>query len=166
VRRVLAAGAAVALAVAGVVGFVGAGTARAAYTSACAEAPDPVTIGDGTGAAQVLEEGAEVRELRRELALACLALAERAEAGVSAEADTTGAVGRVADKLDVVATKLDRLHEDLTSSPPVSGRVELGSETLSAQHDAAAQLDGDLWILVGVVCGLWAMGEVLRRVFS
>lgn len=171
-----------------IVSLVASGTASA-YTNACPTAPASVTIGSGTGNALVLEVGWEVNQMRRDTAAACAALAERTAAidtntqllssinsqvvAINARLDTVNGNLSVSHNDSVVLhtdlgdvkTALAGLHADLTTAAPVSGTVDLGTATLASQDAAATQLDGDLWIIVGVICGLWAFGQVLRRVW-
>jgi hypothetical protein len=181
-RRAAMLAAAGVLAVVGIGGFVCAGIAQAA-TYGCdsfvappagiaADAPVPTPYGGSTvdqayawGAWVSLFNGCRVTGERLEALASALSSTGEIGSDLRALHDDLGTTGAIREELNELHTDLAQLHTDLTSGPPVSGTVDLGSSTLASQDAAAAQLDGDLWVICGVLVGCWAMGIVLRRVF-
>jgi hypothetical protein len=73
-------------------------------------------------------------------------------------------------------TDLQQLDADVKANAPTSGSgstqpvsltgpVQLSSGDRQLSADVAGQIDGDLWIIVGVVVGCFAAGEILKRTF-
>jgi len=128
------------------------GLASAQTPAACPTAP-----ADYTGTDQTLDE---LRDMR----IDAVAICEAAHDDQAAVLDALTALdqnitdGRVHS--DVVPAKLDALHDDLVASDGTTSTVALSSTDRELATDAQLGLHSTLWLIAGLLVGLFAAARV------
>ena len=121
----------------------------ASAASACATPPAAYSGTDATVAA--------VTQVNVDVDANCTALSDAiAAAGDAAQAHTDSGA---------VLAELQAIDSDVKASAP-SGTVQLSEADRQLESDLSGQVDGDLWVLAGVVVGLFVAVVVVFKVMA
>lgn len=146
-----------------------------------------VYINGASGVSTTVElaEGVDAgaNTLQQELADACYRGEQKQADELSSLGDLKDAIQALTANgttLDSLLVQLQQLHTDLGQldtdvqaipggggggTTTVAGTVQLSSADRQLSADGASNLHGDLWVIVGVILGVFCASEILKRVF-